>query len=30
MLLAECLVVCLVVWEEWEEWVEWVCNPSFS
>ena len=27
MLLAECLVECLVVWVVWEEWVAWECNP---
>jgi hypothetical protein len=26
MLVAECLLVCLVEWAAWVEWVEWECN----
>ena len=30
MLLAECLVVCLVEWAAWVAWVEWECKHIFS
>jgi hypothetical protein len=26
MLVAECLLVCLVEWAAWVAWVEWECN----
>jgi hypothetical protein len=29
MLVAECLLVCLVEWAAWVEWVEWECNTLF-
>jgi hypothetical protein len=30
MLVAECLLVCLVEWAAWVEWVEWECNHFYS
>jgi hypothetical protein len=30
MLVAECLLVCLVEWAAWVAWVEWECNPQFT
>jgi hypothetical protein len=30
MLVAECLLVCLVEWAVWVAWVAWECNPLLS
>jgi hypothetical protein len=30
VVLAECLVECLVEWAAWVVWVVWECNPTLS